>query len=255
MENPLLRRILQNLHEQSNFLEEDPSIDDEDNDDDVIPISRSTFYSTPTIISPNMESFLNHQFYERPFIHPKYDIDDLECLQGTQWINDAVLNSYLSICFNSINENDKRKIGLTNSFFMKSIERDGYETASCWQGIKGQPINKYDQFFIPICSGNHWILAVIDFISNEIQIYDSLHGEYSRIIKILNGFLQFQGIKQLRATYPLVPTQRNGYDCGVFVMEFGRCLLLGDDINSFSQRDIPEARERIYCQLYSYNQK
>lgn len=253
MQNPLLSRILQAFNEQNNIYEADNSTD---NDDDVVEISKSTFQNTSSTITPNMESFLNQQFYERPFIAPKYDLADLECLEGTQWINDAVLNSYLSICFNSIDEYDERKIGLTNSFFMKTIERDGnYQAASFWQGIKGQPINKYDLFFIPICSGYHWILAVIDFISNEIQIYDSLHGQYSSIVKTLNGFLRFQGLDTLHSYYPMVPTQRNGYDCGVFVMEFGRCLLLGDDINSFSQRDIPEARKRIYAQLYSYLQK
>lgn len=245
MQNPLLRRILNSLHEQANFSETNT-------DDDTTIMQNPAFQYS---LSPSMESFLNHQFYERPFISPKFDLIDLECLQGTQWINDAVLNSYLSICYNNIDENDERKIGLTNSFFMKSIERDGYQAASCWQGIKGQPLNKYDLFLIPICSGYHWILASIDFLNNEINIYDSLHGEYSHTVRIINGFLQFQGINSLKANYPMVPTQHNGYDCGVFVMEFGRCLLLGDDINSFSQRDIPEARERIYAELCSYLQK
>lgn len=244
MQNPLLFRIYQNLHEQSNSYNDDSKIE-----------PNSNHQYTISTISPNMEAFLNHQFYERPFISPKFDLEDLDCLRGCQWIDDAVLNSYLSICYNQISENDERKIGLTNTFFMKKVERDGFQAASDWQGIKGQPINNYDFFFVPICYGHHWILAVVDFTNNEIKIYDSLHGQYSKVVKTLNGFLQFQGIKPLNATYPMVPSQHNGYDCGVFVMEFGRCLLLRENINSFSQKDIPGARERIYSELYEYLNK
>ncbi|XP_077471981.1 sentrin-specific protease 5-like isoform X2 [Stigmatopora argus] len=45
-----------------------------------------------------------------------------------------------------------------------------------------------------------------------------------------------------------VPQQSTENDCGVFVLEYSRCLALAHPLR-FSQRDIPEIRRRIYKEL------
>ncbi|OHT10368.1 Clan CE, family C48, Ulp1-like cysteine peptidase [Tritrichomonas foetus] len=204
------------------------------------------------IQTPNFNRFLKQQFYEKPKLNLNFDIDDMDCLRGVEWVNDAVLNSYLALCFNNIPDDITYKIGLTNSFFMKKLDQDGCKAAECWQGIKGQPLNQYDLFIIPVCCGSHWIMATVNFMEQEIQILDSLHGNYRNVGRKINEFLNFQGIDSLKITHPSVPSQMNGYDCGVFVMEFGRCLMHGINLNSFGQRDMPQARRRIFSELQPF---
>lgn len=250
--NPLAAQILQSIELTSNTNHHINNLQDDYSPTNDPPILLSpTFINENRYLTPTKRTFLQQQFREKVRLPLNYEFEDLNCLCGRQWINDAVLNSYLSYCYNKIDENDARNIGLTNSFFLKSVERDGFKRASCWQGIKGQPINKYDLFLIPICCGSHWILAAIDFINHEIRMYDSFHGAHHDLVNLINGFLKFQGIEPLDSVIPDVPTQYNGYDCGVFVMEFGRCILLEKDINSFSQKDMPATRKRIYNELSS----
>nr|XP_020479701.1 uncharacterized protein LOC109974047 isoform X2 [Monopterus albus] len=45
-----------------------------------------------------------------------------------------------------------------------------------------------------------------------------------------------------------IPQQTNENDCGVFVLEYSRCLALAKPLQ-FSQRDIPKIRKRIYKEL------
>ena len=150
----------------------------------------------------------------------------------------------------AINANNPN-IGFTNSFFFFFFERDGPEAASCWSGVKERPINSYQKFLVPICCGVHWILACIDFVNQRLVFCDSMDGRYSHIGKVLNTFLRFMGIPAFDLFYESVPQQHNSDDCGVFVMQFVRCYLFGYDLRSFSQKDIPAARNRIREELCS----
>jgi Ulp1 family protease len=170
---------------------------------------------------------------------------DLACLSGREWINDEVLNSYISLVTCECDYN----IGYTNSFFYKKLERDGCEAAAPWHGIKNQPISRYETFLVPICKGIHWIMAVFDFVEGQLAILDSLHGQHEDVAGKLNEFLAWQGGEMLPVIHPEVPTQRNGDDCGVFVMAFAKCLCAGESLDSFGQRDIPRIRAEIRRRL------
>jgi Ulp1 family protease len=193
-------------------------------------------------ITPGKSSFLHSEF---PAFRPRpslcFDRADLACLSGHEWINDQVLNSYISLVASESNAN----IGHTNSFFFKKLERDGCEAAAPWHGIKNQPLNTYSLFLVPVCWGVHWVLAVFDFVEGQLAILDSLHRELRAIAERLNGFLEWQIGSPLPVVFPEVPEQRNGYDCGVFVMEFARRIFAGEPLDSFSQADIPRMRREI----------
>jgi Ulp1 family protease len=173
------------------------------------------------------------------------DKDDLRCLRGREWVNDQVINAYISLMVSRC----ARNIGYTNTFFYHKLERDGPEAASCWHGIKGAPISRYDIFIIPVCIGVHWILAAFDFIDAQLCIYDSFHGQFPEIANRLNEFIAFQGDEPFPVAYPAVPSQTNGYDCGIFVMQCARCLCTGEAFDSFSQRDMPAIRANILAEL------
>lgn len=200
-------------------------------------------------ITPSKKQHLEEEFKKQPD-PPKisFDPQELECLYDGQWLNDAILNSYISLMASKSEYN----VGYTNSFFYKKLERDGCKAASMWQGIKGQPINQYDRFFIPICLGVHWISAEINFFENHIAVLDSFNTPHKNIGRKLNEFLEFQGIDPLPVIFPRVPQQLNGDDCGVFTIQFGRAVFFNFDFNYFSQSDIPLVREQIYDELSAY---
>jgi len=180
-------------------------------------------------------------------ILPKFSIDyhDLDSLKGKSWLNDSVINTYLSIMKYHSNES----VGSTNTFFYNKLSRDGPEEASNWEGIKKVPLNVFDHFLIPICAGSHWILIDVNFKEECIDILDPLGGNYRSHYRKINEFLEFQNIPPLPIRYPQVAQQQNGYDCGVFLLQNAFCIFYQKDFRSYSQADIPMIRKRIYKEL------
>ncbi|KAB1283905.1 Sentrin-specific protease 5 [Camelus dromedarius] len=48
--------------------------------------------------------------------------------------------------------------------------------------------------------------------------------------------------------FPCIPQQKNDSDCGVFVLQYCKCLALEQPFQ-FSQEDMPRVRKRIYKEL------
>jgi Ulp1 family protease len=212
------------------------------------PLVRYTGDS-PCELSPGKLHSLAISFPRVRSVSISVNDSDLSCLRGHAWINDEVLNAYISLLASRSSSN----IGHTNSFFYQKLERDGPEAVSCWQGIKGALISRFDIFVIPICVGLHWILAAFDFVDAQLCVYDSFHGSFPEIVARLNNFLAFQGGEPLPVAYPDVPSQTNGYDCGVFVMRLARCIFAGEPFDSFTQRDMPNIRANILTELRAIN--
>ena len=176
------------------------------------------------------------------------ETEELECLEGPFWINDSVINSYINLMKSRTSQN----VGSTNSFFFTKLKKDGPVEASVWEGIKGMPINRYDIFLIPICTGSHWFLILVDFIHEELCVLDPLGAKHINEAMLINSFLAFQCIKQLPIVQTEVPQQMNGFDCGAFLLQNAHCLIFNDGIFNYSQTDMPRIRERIKQELIEY---
>lgn len=198
-----------------------------------------------TVLSASRINFLYQESTIKPKPKISFEFSDLNCLAPTQWLNDAVINSYMNLMKSKTSEN----IGSTNTFFYAKLERDGPESAVMWEGIKGEKLNIYEKFLIPVCSGAHWILICCDFVQNELQVLDPLGGMYHSKANTINGFLSYQGIPTLPVKHPRVPSQHNGYDCGVFLLSNARCHFFNNGIYNFSQGDIPNMRRKIKQEL------
>ena len=183
-------------------------------------------------------------------LEPKisFEIEDLKCLEGPFWINDSVINSYLSLMKSRTVQN----VGSTNSFFFTKLKKDGPVEASVWEGIKGMPINRYDIFLIPVCTGSHWFLILVDFIHEELCVLDSLGTRHDNEAMLINNFLAFQCIEKLPIVQKEVPQQMNGFDCGAFLLQNAHCLIFNDGIFNYSQTDMPRVRERIKRELMEF---
>lgn len=202
-------------------------------------------------ITPNREYFLRQESFIKSKPRISFTQEDLHTLDGCNWLSDEVVNSYLNILRSRSEEN----IGSTNTFFINKLERGEFDEALNWEGIRGEKINIYDKFLIPIHAGMHWIIACCDFKNNELDLLDSFGNSYTRMTDLINTFLEFQGITPLPVKHPQVPRQYNGYDCGVFLLSNARCILLNNGVFDYTQADIPNIRKRIKSELLSESRK
>ncbi|XP_043282341.1 sentrin-specific protease 1-like [Venturia canescens] len=174
---------------------------------------------------------------------------DLETLNGTNWLNDEVINNYLELI-------SDEKTYVMSSYFFPRLHVNGYEAVKRW--TKKVNIFKYKKMIVPINLGNHWCLAVIDFVASNIVYYDSFGRENPKYLITLRNYLVEEaknkgaGPIQIEewslVTKMNIPRQTNGYDCGVFVCLYAKHVIERKEMN-FSQQEMPQKRRQIRREL------
>ncbi|CBI32932.3 unnamed protein product, partial [Vitis vinifera] len=122
-----------------------------------------------------------------------------------------------------------------------------------------------EKLFIPMhddCPG-HWYLCVIDFKHFDIQILDSLRSKSRdefrfKSVKIVVEFCQTffklydigKDVFQFSIDWaPSIPTQDNGWDCGVHVIRHMQRFKNGDSMTSSDFCNSVKIRREIACDL------
>uniref|UniRef100_A0A8C9XBL8 Ubiquitin-like protease family profile domain-containing protein n=1 Tax=Sander lucioperca TaxID=283035 RepID=A0A8C9XBL8_SANLU len=140
-------------------------------------------------------------------------LDDLSTLADQNWLNDQVMNMYGEL----IMESAHHKVHFLNSFFHRQLMTKGYDGVKRW--TKQVDLFSKCLLVVPIHLEVHWCLVT---------------------------FLSVRHCKTFG--WAIIPQQSNENDCGVFVLEYSRCLALAKPLQ-FSQKDIPKIRKRIYKEL------
>ena len=104
---------------------------------------------------------------------------DLQTLEGSEWLNDNVINCYLGLLRSRNDENISNggglpKVWITNTFFYSALKTDGYKKVRRWCKKCKPNIFAMDKFIVPVHLGMHWCCGVVDFTTKTIQMYDSL---------------------------------------------------------------------------------
>ncbi|XP_043272010.1 sentrin-specific protease 1-like [Venturia canescens] len=174
---------------------------------------------------------------------------DLNTLNGTNWLNDEIINNYFELVSN-------KDTFTMNSFFFPRLHVNGYNAVKRW--TKKINIFKYRKVIVPIHLGNHWCLAVIDMLFGEICYYDSFKGSQPAYLATLLEYLVQEA--QEKNEVPInkeewtlgnktnIPCQTNGYDCGVFTCQFARYEAANRAID-FTQQDMPQIRAKMAREL------
>ena len=127
-------------------------------------------------------------------------------------------------------------------------------------GMNEHKFTEYKMFIIPFAIDtqvkgvdSHAVLAIIDNEKHEIKIYDSDNPTkidcYQNEVKAMRKFIKYQGItKDYNFIIVNKPSQNTLTDCGVFTLEYARCILFEEEIK-FSQKDIKNIRKRIKQEL------
>lgn len=178
-------------------------------------------------------------------------LEDLSTLEEQNWINDQIINMYGEL----IMEATEQRVHFFNSFFHKQLVAKGYEGVKRWT----KKIDLFSKWLvlIPIHLEIHWSLVTVSMAHKTISYYDSqgivFRHTTDNIMKYLlaeakekkqTGFQKGWKITIIKG----IPQQKNDSDCGVFVLEYCRCLSVKQPFR-FSQDDMPRIRKRIYKEL------
>uniref|UniRef100_A0A3Q3LUL2 Uncharacterized LOC109995321 n=1 Tax=Labrus bergylta TaxID=56723 RepID=A0A3Q3LUL2_9LABR len=176
-------------------------------------------------------------------------LDDLSTLADQNWLNDQVMNMYGEL----IMESAHHKVHFLNSFFHRQLMTKGYDGVKRWT----KQVNLFSKslLLVPIHLEVHWCLVTADLVKKKICLYDSQGNVLQKIGRNILKYLMTEAKEKNQADFEngwtketIVPQQTNENDCGVFVLEYSRCLALAKPLQ-FSQKDIPKIRKRIYKEL------
>uniref|UniRef100_A0AAY5KY15 Ubiquitin-like protease family profile domain-containing protein n=1 Tax=Esox lucius TaxID=8010 RepID=A0AAY5KY15_ESOLU len=178
-------------------------------------------------------------------------LEDLSTLDHQNWLNDQVMNMYGDL----IMESAQHRVHFFNSFFHRQLMTKGYEGVRRWT-------RKVDLFsksllLVPIHLEIHWCLVTADTTTKRIHLYDSQGFDFKEAAENVLRYIMTEALEKKQPSFQSgwkiylnesIPQQTNENDCGVFVLEYCRCLALGKPLH-FSQGDIPRFRKRIYKEL------
>ncbi|XP_029471649.1 sentrin-specific protease 5-like isoform X2 [Rhinatrema bivittatum] len=163
------------------------------------------------------------------------DMDDLATLDGQNWLNDQV--------------------HFFNSFFHRQLVTKGYNGVKRW--TKKVDLFKKSLLLIPIHLEVHWSLITVNIPDRIISFYDSQGIHFKFCVENIRKYLLTEAREKNHpeflqgwqtAVTKCIPQQKNDSDCGVFVLQYCKCLAL-DQPFQFSQDDMPRVRKRIYKEL------
>ncbi|KAI1708925.1 sentrin-specific protease [Ditylenchus destructor] len=154
---------------------------------------------------------------------------DLLSLRPFEWLNDEVINFYMSlICERSRRNHSLPSAYAFTTFFYPALTKKGYANVKEW--TKKVDIFAYDLLLIPLHLVNHWCLVVIDLRHKCVMFFDSYLNDDGGCLKTIMQYLSLE-MKQKKgqdldvnqwSTFcrKNIPQQFNGSDCGVFCSKF-----------------------------------
>ncbi|XP_021171337.2 sentrin-specific protease 5 [Fundulus heteroclitus] len=178
-------------------------------------------------------------------------LEDLLTLADEQWLNDQVMNMYGEL----IMESSHHEVHFLNSFFHRQLMTKGYSGVRRW--TKQVDLFSKSLLLVPIHLEVHWCLVTADISTKKICLYDSQGHSLQKVARNILKYLISEAKEKKNAAFEEgwtvsieenIPQQTNENDCGVFVLEYSRCLALSRPLQ-FSQQDIPKIRRRIYKEL------
>jgi len=206
-------------------------------------------------------------------------VGDFRSLTGERWLNDAVMNSFVSLINHRatmvryLMEGEPAylpRVFMFNTFFFSRMqERAGlydYAGVRKWGYKNGLDIGEVDRILIPVNLNNmHWVLVVADIRQRSFLFYDSMYaGGGAPVLGTVRRWLGDEVRARLGddafESWELddwacvvdvgFPRQTDGGSCGVFVMAAADCFSLRAPL-SFRQAAVPVLRQRMSVALFA----
>ena len=177
---------------------------------------------------------------------------DLDSLNPQQWLNDNVINYYLNLLTIGLN----KSCYLFNTFFWLKMS-DSVPSVDSW--FCNLNLFAFRFHLIPIhLNGNHWMLICVDTHRSKVTLFDSFLGFHPSVLEKIKEFYNRHHFKTFGAFLSdiwvfehasSIPTQKNSFDCGVFVCKFAELYLRESTIYYFLSRDCEYFRKGIMYSL------
>ncbi|XP_076013898.1 sentrin-specific protease 2 isoform X2 [Genypterus blacodes] len=189
---------------------------------------------------------------------------DLATLQEGSWLNDEVINFYLSLVVERCSSQaGGLKVYSFSTFFFPKLRGGGGQPgghAAVKRWTKAIDLFLYDLILVPLHLGVHWAMAVIDFRARTVKTYDSMGQRHDDICSLLLCYLieehkakkgrELDGAKwtagSTRASE--IPQQKNGSDCGVFACKYADYVAKGRPL-TFKQCHMPFFRKLMIWEI------
>lgn len=191
-----------------------------------------------------------------------YQRDIATCITHQAWLNDEIINSYLSIVVHYLREstgnlNDKPLFHAFNTFFFSTLRDKGYQGVRRWANrakIGGEGLLDVDTVFIPVHGSAHWTLMVVRPIERTIEYFDSLGSRgASQVTKAKEWLRGELGTKYDEDEWTVLKStssmQDNGSDCGVFLLTNAKAIALGIEPTAFGASDTVLLRRKIVAEI------
>ncbi|KAJ3052184.1 SUMO1 sentrin specific peptidase 1 [Rhizophlyctis rosea] len=155
------------------------------------------------------------------------------------------------------------------TFFAEKLRKKGFDNINVKTLVKPKTLDfELDYMVIPVnVAGVHWTCCVVDMKNKLIVYLDSMLVNNSGCVDRIEDYLK--RLQQLKKDMPLedwwvqffpkdIPTQSNGYDCGVFVCTYMEYVTRGKvDFSrpdpgvgfDFSQREMKYLRKLICAEI------
>jgi hypothetical protein len=181
---------------------------------------------------------------------------DLLSVIGREWLNDNIINYYFSMLAGRANQSLGVEVYCFSTFFYPSLTT-GHTNPRCW--TSGIDIFKKDFVLFPIHDNFHWYLAVFNVRRGTLNVYDSIPSPERRktVLRRLRDHIRNEHRIKRGAPYPhgldeasspVVPTQNNSHDCGVFTCQFAKAILQGAGFH-FCSKDMPVIRRTMIWEI------
>lgn len=191
-----------------------------------------------------------------------YQRDIATCIRPLAWLNDEIINSYLTVIVRYLREstgnlNEAPRFHAFNSFFYSNLRDKGYQAVRRWANrakIGGEALLQVDTVFVPVHEHAHWTLMVVRPADRTIEYFDSLGGRGARQVKVVKEWLRGElGSKFDEDEWTVLASvsshQNNGSDCGVFLLTNAKAIALGIEPTAFGPHDTTLLRSKIVAEL------
>ncbi|XP_054653572.1 sentrin-specific protease 2 [Dunckerocampus dactyliophorus] len=191
---------------------------------------------------------------------------DLATLQEGGWLNDEVINFYLSLVMKQCSDPAAGvRVYSFSTFFYPKLrggggagQPGGHAAVRRW--TKVVDLFLYDLVLVPLHLGVHWALAVIDLKAKTVKSYDSMGQRHDDICSLLLLYLKEEHkakkgreldsakwtVSCMRASE--IPQQKNGSDCGVFACKYAEYIAKGRPL-TFKQWHMPLFRKLMIWEI------
>ncbi|XP_064648411.1 uncharacterized protein LOC135500714 [Lineus longissimus] len=181
---------------------------------------------------------------------------DMVTLAGLNWLNDEIINFYLSLVAERGQLDNYPSVHTFNTFFFPKLMSQGHNGLKRW--TRKVDVFSFDFIIVPVHLGMHWCLAIVDFRNKQIRYYDSMGGNNNAGLAAIRKYLEDESMDKRKVAYPTtdwelinvkgIPQQMNGSDCGMFLCKYAEYIVRDADI-TFSQEDMPYFRRRMVWEI------